>query len=51
MNLEYDFDPQYIGSSFDDWLEAEGIAEEVHEAAIKELHEELIFKTLDNLTK
>lgn len=32
-----DFNPRHVGPSFASWLEEEGIADEVHEAAVKEL--------------
>jgi antitoxin HicB len=39
-----DFDPRHIGSSFQDWLDEEGIAEEVYKAAVKELFIEQLLK-------
>ncbi len=32
-----DYNPHHVGPSFAAWLEEEGIADEVHEAAVKDL--------------
>lgn len=41
-----DFDPRHVGPSFSAWLEEEGIAEEVREAAIKELFVEQLLAAM-----
>ncbi|KPF85136.1 hypothetical protein IP70_13135 [alpha proteobacterium AAP38] len=41
-----DFNPRHVGPSFASWLEEEGIADEVHEAAIKELFVEQLLKAM-----
>lgn len=40
------FNPQTVGSSFTDWLQEEGIAEAVYEAAVKELFIEQLLKEM-----
>lgn len=42
----FGLDPNRIGSSADNWLEEEGFASEVHEAAVKELLAEQLMKTM-----
>jgi hypothetical protein len=49
--MEYDFNPIHVGSSFQDWIEEEGFAEEVYASALKELQFEQIEKTLKKLRK
>lgn len=41
-----DFNPRHVGPSFSAWLEAEGIAGEVREAAVKELFVEQLLKAM-----
>ena len=41
-----DFNPRHVGPSFASWLEEEGIAEEAHETAIKELFVEQLLKAM-----
>ena len=40
------FDPRHVGPSVASWLEAEGIADEVHEMALKELFVEQLLKAM-----
>jgi len=41
-----EFDPRYIGSSVQEWLDEEGFAEEVYNAAVKELFAEQLLKAM-----
>jgi hypothetical protein len=47
--MNNDFNLEHVGSSFQDWLEEEGFAEEVYASALKELQFEQIEKTLKKL--
>jgi len=42
----FGLDPAFVGSSVDDWLEAEGLTEEVHHQAVKELLAEQLTKAM-----
>lgn len=41
-----DFNPRHVGPAFADWLEEEGIADTVQEAAVKELFVEQLLKAM-----
>lgn len=41
-----DFNPRHVGPSLSSWLEEEGIADEIHELAIKELFVEQLLKAM-----